>query len=48
MKKLNTSGCFFSKSDNNNGNKNKIANVIFMNVIIMKKLKTSVLPEEYL
>lgn len=46
MKKLKTSGCLFSKSESINGNKNTIANAIFKNVMTMKTLKMSVLPDE--
>ncbi|WP_439152098.1 hypothetical protein [Winogradskyella sp.] len=48
MKKLKTSGCLFLKSDNISGNRNNIANTIFMMVIAMNKLNMSFFPEEYL
>ncbi|WP_430467081.1 hypothetical protein [Winogradskyella ouciana] len=48
MKKLKTSGCLFSKSESIKGNRKTIANAIFTKVIIIKTLKMSVLPEEYL
>ncbi|MDT0558088.1 hypothetical protein RM697_05495 [Ichthyenterobacterium sp. W332] len=48
MKKLKTSGCLFSKSESINGNKNSMEITIFNNVITIKRLKMSVLPEEYL
>jgi hypothetical protein len=48
MKKLKTSGCLFSKSDSNNGNKNKMATVIFRKVMTINVLKISVFPLEYL
>ncbi|BAO75605.1 hypothetical protein WPG_1375 [Winogradskyella sp. PG-2] len=48
MKKLNTSGCLFSKSERNKGSRNKMANTIFKNVSTINRLKMSFLPEENL
>ncbi|MBT5289523.1 MAG: hypothetical protein HOL35_05055 [Flavobacterium sp.] len=47
-KKLTTSGFLFGTSESSNGNKKTMARIIFKSVPIIKELKTSVLPLEYL